>query len=144
MWHSKVRGASKDDKNCKAGNSITKFPRQHPVYRAFAIEIFDTNEEEVMHLFRQHACACCNCCCMPVMTVEAPPATVIGHVKQIRAKCRKILHVECPVGTHVATIKCPPFCCKCRFRDVPFTIMDAQGERKSGVGSTPDWRRQRE
>jgi len=96
--------------------------------RAFAIEIFDTNEEEVMHLFRQHACACCNCCCMPVMTVEAPPATVIGHVKQIRAKCRKILHVECPVGNHVATIKCPPFCCKCRFRDVPFTIMDAQGK----------------
>ena len=96
--------------------------------REFEMEIYDTNGKEVMHYYRPYTCNCCNYCCLSAMTIECPPKNIIGRIKQRPGNCRKMLHVECPVGTHIATINCPHFCKSRCCGDIPYVVVDLQGK----------------
>ena len=99
-----------------------------PFFRKFDMKFLNQYNQEVIHFRRPFAYMFCNCCCLSELTVEAPVGKVIGRVKQLPGGCQMRLRVECPVGTHVATVNCPCACkCFC-FGDVPYPITDTQGK----------------
>jgi len=97
--------------------------------RKFDMKFLNQYNQEVIHFRRPFAYMFCNCCCLSELTVEAPVGKVIGRVKQLPGGCQMRLRVECPVGTHVATVNCPCACkCFC-FGDVPYPITDTQDNK---------------
>lgn len=97
--------------------------------REFDMKFLNQYNQEVIHFSRPFAYMCCNCCCLSELTVEAPVGIAIGRVLQMPGNCKMSLRVECPVGTHVATVDCPCACkCFC-FNDVPYPVLDTQGKQ---------------
>jgi len=115
-WGQKLYEA-KEDSNVCARNCCGK-------HRGFDMRFMDCYKQTVIHFSRPLALSCCNCCCLSVMTVEAPVNVPIGRVRQMPGNCKVRFKVECPIGTHVATV-CSPCALRCFcFSSVPYPIYD--------------------
>ena len=63
------------------------YPTRSPI-RAFDMRFMDGFHKEVIHFSRPFACSCFNCCCLSVMTVEAPVGKPIGVIRQMPGTCK--------------------------------------------------------
>ena len=95
------------------------------------MKFLDAYDREVIRFDRPCACMCWNLCCLSVLTVEAPVGVPIGCVRQTPGSVKMTFNVECPIDTHVATIKAP-HCCACFcYSDIPYPILDLNGDKNT-------------
>ncbi|XP_075535316.1 phospholipid scramblase 2-like [Dermacentor variabilis] len=86
--------------------------------RCFRMDVVDYKNDAVMRFVRHLRCTqCCFCCCLQVVEVQAPPGTLIGHVRQLWSLCYptygiydrdglKVLDVVGPLCTTSLPCKC--------------------------------------
>ncbi|XP_049518938.1 phospholipid scramblase 2-like [Dermacentor silvarum] len=97
--------------------------------RCLVMDVLDYKNDAVMRFVRPLRCTQCWCfCCLQVMEVQAPPGTLIGHVRQRWSICYPTYGIYDRNGTRVLDIV-GPFCtssmpCKC---DVDFEVRSANG-----------------
>ncbi|XP_068136857.1 phospholipid scramblase 2-like [Hyperolius riggenbachi] len=90
--------------------------------RSFVITIVDNMGREVIRLSRPYRCsACCFPCCLQKLQVEAPPGTVIGHIKQNWHPCLPRFTIMNEREEEVMKIHGPCVPCSC-CSDVNFEL----------------------
>lgn len=99
--------------------------------RPFEMTITDNNQREVIHLVRPYRCnAWCCFCCLQEMEVQSPPGTTIGFIKQDCTFIYPWFSVQNADGETVLKIKGP--CWTCRWCDIEFQILSADGTQEVG------------
>lgn len=99
--------------------------------RPFEMTIADNNQREVIHLIRPYRCnAWCCFCCLQEMEVQSPPGTTIGFIKQDCTFIYPWFSVQNADGETVLKIKGP--CWTCRWCDIEFQILSADGTQEVG------------
>ncbi|XP_033642110.1 phospholipid scramblase 1-like [Asterias rubens] len=109
-------------------------------FRSFVMHIVDNANQEVIRLVRPFQC-CAGCCwcadkdiCSYRISVESPPGTVIGTIRQRGSKWKPMYEI-CDVNDQ-PTLKIRGPCCACQMicctGDVDFQIMGMDGVTEVG------------
>lgn len=96
--------------------------------RSFQMQVYDTYQNEVMHLRRPAACdSCIFPCCLQSIEVSAPPGRYIGSVQQKWSMCYPYFSIKDVNGDTILRIE-GPFCTwSICANDVEFKILTIDG-----------------
>lgn len=103
--------------------------------RSFDMNVFDNNQQEVLHFNRPLACdSCCFPCCLQELEVSSPPGTIIGVVRQDWTLCKPAFTIfGADKTTPVVKIQ-GPFCTTSFCGgDVEFQVLDLAGTKIGAI-----------
>lgn len=118
---------------CNPCKCYRKCQKQCCTNRSFDMSVFNNDKEKVMSIHRPLRASTCWCpCCLQKLTVECPPGTEIGKVRQKWSICHPEFNICDESGAAVLSIE-GPICTWSCCGDVKFKVLASDGTQVGEV-----------